>query len=43
VIGYLKTDHRLGINFYKGIIGDNINMLLAAAVFNFKEVQKSLK
>src|SRR5690606_11632603 len=31
VIGHLKTDHRLGRNFYKGIIGDNINIMLAAA------------
>ena len=31
VIGHLKTDHRLGRNFYKGIVGDNINSMLAGA------------
>lgn len=36
IIGHLKTDHRLGRNFYKGILGDNLNILLAAAAFNFK-------
>jgi len=35
VIGHLKTDHRMGRNFYKGITGDNINILLATAAFNF--------
>lgn len=38
IIGHLKTDHRLGRNFYKGIVGDNINILLAAAAFNFKRM-----
>lgn len=30
-IGHLKQDHRLSRNFYKGIKGDNINVMLAAA------------
>ena len=30
-IGHLKTDHRLGRNFYKGILGDAINVLLACS------------
>lgn len=38
VIGHLKQDHRLGRNFYKGIKGDNINIMLAAAAFNFKRM-----
>jgi IS5 family transposase len=38
VIGHLKSDHRLGRNFYKGIFGDNINIMLAAAAFNFKRM-----
>jgi transposase, IS5 family len=38
IIGHLKSDHRLGRNFYKGIIGDNINIMLAAAAFNFKRM-----
>lgn len=37
-IGHLKTDHRLERNFYKGIFGDNINIMLAAAAFNFKRM-----
>lgn len=43
VIGHLKTDHRLGRNFYKGIVGDNINIMLAAAAFNFKRMMNKWK
>lgn len=43
VIGHLKTDHRLGRNFYKGIAGDNINIMLAAAAFNFKRMMNKWK
>jgi IS5 family transposase len=43
VIGYLKSDHRLGRNFYKGIFGDNINVMLAAAAFNFKRMMNKWK
>lgn len=35
IIGYLKSDHRLAINYLKGI-GNEINLLLAAGVFNLK-------
>ncbi len=42
-IGHLKTDHRLSRNFYKGIIGDNINVMLAAAAFNFKRMMNKWK
>ncbi len=37
VIGHLKSDHRLNRNFFKGFIGDQINLLMAAAAFNFKK------
>jgi IS5 family transposase len=37
-IGHLKQDHRLSRNFYKGIKGDNNNILLAAAAMNFKRM-----
>ena len=37
-IGHLKEDHRLGRNYYKGIKGDNINVMLAAAGMNFKRM-----
>jgi len=30
-------------NFYKGIIGDNINIMLAAAAFNFKRMMNKWK
>ena len=36
VIGHLKQDYRLCRNYLKGIIGDNINVILAAAAMNFK-------
>ena len=36
IIGHLKTDYRLGRNFLKGIMGDNINIILSAAAMNFK-------
>ena len=38
VIGHLKSDYRMGRNFLKGVIGDEINVLLAAAAMNFKRV-----
>lgn len=38
VIGHLKQDHRLSRNFYKGIKGDNINIMLSAAAMNFKRM-----
>lgn len=43
VIGHLKSDHRLNRNFYKGIFGDNINILLASAAFNFKRMMNKWK
>ena len=42
VIGHCKDDHRLGRNFYKGLFGDAINVMLAAAAFNFKRVLRIL-
>ncbi len=43
IIGHLKTDHRLNRNFYKGIVGDNINIMLAAAGFNLKRMMNKWK
>lgn len=34
IIGHLKSDYRLSRNYYKGIVGDQINVLLAAAAWN---------
>lgn len=42
-IGHLKSDHRLGRNFYKGLVGDNINVMLAAAAMNFKRMMNIWK
>lgn len=36
IIGHLKRDYRLGKNYLKGILGDNMNLILAAAAMNFK-------
>lgn len=41
-IGHLKSDYRLGRNFYKGMKGDVMNILLAAAAYNFKKAMKAL-
>lgn len=43
VIGHLKADHRLSRNFYKGDFGDAINVMLAAAAFNFKRMMNIYK
>lgn len=37
VIGHLKSDYRLGRNFLKGMVGDKINVLMAAAAWNFRK------
>jgi len=37
IIGHLKADHRLGRNFLSGFLGDEINLLMAAAAFNFRK------
>lgn len=41
-ISHLKSDNRLGRNFYKGVVGDIVNVLLAAAAYNFKRAMKAL-
>lgn len=43
IIGHIKHDHRMARNFYKGIVGDNINIMLAAAAFNLKRMMNKLK
>ena len=37
IIGHLKSDYRLARNFLKGSVGDSLNLMLAAAAFNFKK------
>ena len=41
-IGHLKSDFRLGRNFYKGMVGDAINVMLAAAAYNLKRAMRFL-
>jgi IS5 family transposase len=37
VIGHLKSDYRLGRNCLRGFAGDQINLFLAAAAWNFRK------
>ena len=41
-IGHLKSDYRLSRNFYKGVKVDAINIMLAAAAYNFKRAMRVL-
>ena len=41
-ISHIKHDFRMGRNFYKGVFGDNINVMLAAAAYNFKRAMRLL-
>jgi transposase, IS5 family len=43
VIGHLKSDYRMNRNFLKGIPGDQMNVLLAAAAMNFKRIMNLWK
>jgi len=42
-IGHIKSDHRLSRNFYKEMVDDNINVMLAAAAMNFKRMMNKWK
>ena len=37
IIGHVKSDHRMKINYLKGFVGDEMNLLLAASAFNLKK------
>ena len=37
IIGHLKSDFRLSRNFLKGVLGDEINLLMAATAWNLKK------
>lgn len=41
VIGHVKHDHRMARNFLKGVLGDAINLFMAAA-FNFRKWMRRL-
>ncbi len=42
IIGHLKTDHRLGRNYLKGWMGDEMNVVLAAAAWNLRRLLRRL-
>ena len=37
IIGHLKSDFRLSRNYLKGIVGDEINLLMAVTAWNLKK------
>jgi len=37
IIGHLKSDFRLSRNFLKGVLGDEINVLMAATAWNLRQ------
>lgn len=43
VIGHLKSDYRMVRNYLKGVLGDEINIMLCAAAMNFKRVMNLWK
>ena len=43
VIGHLKHDYRMIRNYLKGAIGDEMNVMLSAAVMNFKRAMNLWK
>ena len=42
VIGHLKSDFGLARNYLKGVVGDAINLLLAAAAFNIRKWMRAV-
>jgi len=42
IIGHLKSDHRMARNYLKGNAGDDINLMMAAAAFNFRKWMRNL-
>lgn len=43
LIGHVKHDFRLGRNYLSGSIGDAMNLMLAAAAWNFKKLLRKLR
>lgn len=43
VIGHMKSDFRMARNFLKGVKGDQINALMAAAAWNFKRILRKIE
>jgi len=43
IIGHLKCDHRVARNYLKGVLGDQINFVMAASAFNYRKLMKKLR
>ncbi len=43
VIGHMKMDGKLGRNYLKGTLGNNINACLSGAGYNFRAILKKIK
>lgn len=43
IIGHIKHDHRMARNYLKGVIGDQMNAILAAAGFNYRKMLNQIK
>jgi IS5 family transposase len=43
IISHLRFDYRLVRNYLKGSVGDSINLMMAAAAFNFKKLMRQLQ
>ena len=41
-IGHLRSDYRLGRNFYKGVEEDTVNVLPVVAAHDFRRAMKTL-
>ncbi len=41
MIGHLKSDNRMGRNYYKGVEGDRINAILAACGYNLRKLLRA--
>ncbi len=43
IIGHLKEDHRMAVNYLKGVVGDQMNAILAAAGFNYRKMLNQIR
>lgn len=41
IIGHLKSDHRMARNYLRGKLGDELNVIFAAAGFNFRKLYRA--
>ena len=41
VIGHMKQEHRLGVNYLAGLEGDKFNPIISASAFNLKKLMKA--